>query len=85
MDTPLFHLPPVGVEIDYEKFVTEDDTPVDGIFADKQHRLLAQILEESWPGPNSGRPFVAMTNVGLFYSPREPAIVPDFMLSLDVT
>ena len=62
--------------------VTEDDTPVDNVFSEKQQRLLPQILFSSW---DEGRPFVAMSNVGLFYSLHdEPPVVPDFMLSLGV-
>src|SRR5207249_2247748 len=38
----------------------------------------------SWPGPGEGRPFMALANVGLFYAPGMPHLVPDVMLSLDV-
>jgi Uma2 family endonuclease len=31
------------------------------------------------------RPFLALANVGLFYALREPPVVPDMMLALDVT
>jgi Uma2 family endonuclease len=37
---------------------------------------------ESKPGP---RPFLAESNVGIFYSVYQPAIVPDMFLSLDIT
>ncbi|MCP4697674.1 MAG: Uma2 family endonuclease [Gammaproteobacteria bacterium] len=62
----------------------EDDTPVDNIFSEKQQDLLKESLRICWPGPGKGRPFEAMANVGLFYSPGEQPLVPDVMLSLDV-
>ncbi len=61
--------------------VTEDDTPVDNIFSERQQHLLPDVLHTSWP---EGKPFVALSNVGLFTSITEQAIVPDFMLSLGV-
>jgi hypothetical protein len=30
--------------------VTEDDTPVDNIFSEKQERLFVEPLYSSWPG-----------------------------------
>ena len=36
------------------------------------------------PGPAAGRTFLAAANVGVFPEPRNPAIVPDVFLSLDV-
>jgi Uma2 family endonuclease len=63
--------------------ITEDNTPVDSIYAEKQQRLLPQVLYTSWRGPGEGRTFMALTNVGLFYSTEKPAIVPDHLLSLD--
>lgn len=67
-----------------EHLTTEDDTPVDNIYSEKQQRLLTHPLYASWPGPGMNRPFIAMSNVGLFYSTREPPVVPDALLSLDV-
>jgi Uma2 family endonuclease len=67
-----------------DHLVTEDDTPVDSLFAEKQQRLLTEPLYTSWPGPGEGRPFLAAANVGVFYSPNKPALVPDVFLSLDV-
>jgi Uma2 family endonuclease len=69
------------IEIDYSQFVTEDDTPVDNLFSEKQQRLLTEPLYASW---QPARPFAAFANVGLFYAVAEPAVVPDAMLSLDV-
>jgi Uma2 family endonuclease len=67
-----------------DHLVTEDDTPVDNLFSEKQMRLLTEPLYSSWAGPGGQRPFVAMANVGLFYSIRRPPLVPDMLLSLDV-
>ena len=69
---------------DLDHLVLEDNTPVDSIFAEKQQRLLTEPLYASWPGPGEGRPFLALANVGLFSSVKEPPEVPDAMLSLDV-
>jgi Uma2 family endonuclease len=61
--------------------VTEDDTPVDNRHSERQRRLLPDILFMSWP---EGKPFEALTDVGLFTSLTNPPLVPDFMLSLGV-
>lgn len=74
---PVEHLP-----IDH--IVTEDDTPVDNIFSEKQQRLLTEPLYSSWTGPGDNRPFLVLANVGLFYALYEPPLVPDVLLSLDV-
>jgi hypothetical protein len=68
-----------------QTIVTEDDTPVDNIFSAKQARLLIGSLYASWSHPRFGRRFVADGNVGLFYAFRQPPVVPDMFLSLDVT
>ena len=64
-----------------DDLVTEDDTPVDNLFSEKQQRLLTEPLYSSW---DAGRPFLAAANVGLFYAVRQPPLVPDVFLSLDV-
>jgi hypothetical protein len=69
--------------------VTEDGQPVDSVFAEKQMRLLTEPLHSSWNGPppeedGGPRPFVAMANVGLFWVPQNPAVVPDVLVSVDV-
>ncbi len=71
--------PPVRPCLD--DIVTEDDTPVDNMFSEKQQRLLTEPLYSSW---DAGRPFLATANVGLFYAVRQPPLVPDVLLSLDV-
>lgn len=68
-------------EPNIDHLVTEDDTPVDNLFSEKQQRLLTDSLNVSW---NPGRPFLAAANVGVFNTIHEPAVVPDVFLSLDV-
>ena len=63
-----------------DHLVTEDDTPVDNIFSEKQQRLLTEPLYTSW---QSNVPFIALANVGLFHSIRQPPYVPDMLLSLN--
>ncbi|MBM3222625.1 MAG: Uma2 family endonuclease [Candidatus Tectomicrobia bacterium] len=70
---------------DTSHLITEDDTPVDNLASEKHQRLLTEPLYSSWAGPGPGRTFLVAANVGLFVVPRNPAIVPDVMLSLDVT
>jgi Uma2 family endonuclease len=67
-----------------DHLVTEDDTPVDNIFSERQQRLLVEPLHSSWRESGQTRPFLALANVGLFYSVHEPPLVPDVLLSLDV-
>jgi hypothetical protein len=71
--------PPVRPCLDH--IVTEDDTPVDSMFSEKQQRLLTEPLYSSW---DAGRSFLATANVGLFYAVHQPPLVPDVLLSLDV-
>jgi Uma2 family endonuclease len=80
---------PFAEEPDVSGLVIDDDTPVD-ILSEKQARLLTEPLYSSWSGPPPGedgqrRAFAALADVGLFPSPDEPPVVPDMMLSLDVT
>lgn len=83
VDTPDVEQMPVGAP-DVQHLITEDDEPVDNLFSAKQQRLLTESLYSSWSGPGEGRKFMADANVGVFYVPRNPAIVPDMFLSLDV-
>ncbi len=75
-------LPEDWPQVDH--LITEDDVPVDNIYSEKQQRLLTQSLYASWQGPGARRPFIALANVGLFYSINRPALVPDVFVSLDV-
>ena len=70
-----------SANVNLDDLVTEDDEPVDSIFSAKQQRLLIEPLYTSW---HPERPFLADANVGLFYTPRQPPIVPDAFISLDV-
>lgn len=75
---------------DVSGLVTEDDAPVDNIYSEKQQRLLTEALYSSWAGPppdeeSPQRGFVAMANVGVFSSVHEPPVVPDVLLSADVS
>lgn len=79
-----------ALPFDVNELVTEDDTPVDNLFSEKQQRLLTEPLYSSWAGPEpeaeggGRRPFLVASNVGLFFAWREPPLVPDVFLSLDV-
>ena len=64
--------------------VTEDDAPVDNIYSEKQQRLFTSPLYTTWSKKIGNRPFVALANVGLFYSVKIPPIVPDGLLAMDV-
>jgi Uma2 family endonuclease len=74
----------IDITPDIQSLITEDETPVDNLPSEKQQRLLTEPLYSSWAGPGEGRPFLAAANVGVFYMARNPAIVPDMFLSLDV-
>ncbi|MGB0560702.1 MAG: Uma2 family endonuclease [Spirulinaceae cyanobacterium] len=76
---PESDLPPLP---DISHLVTEDDTPVDNLIQEKLQRLLVQCLYSAFA---TEQPFLAMADVGLFYSIHQPAIVPDVMLSLGVS
>jgi Uma2 family endonuclease len=73
--------PELCFEPSVNHIITEDDTPVDNFFSEKLQRLLTEVLYASW---EPGIPFLAGANVGIFAIAREPAIVPDVFLSLDV-
>ena len=69
---------------DIDHLVTEDDIPVDSFFSEKQFRLLTEPLYSSQADWSRQRSFVAAANVGLFFVVRNPAWVPDVLLSMDV-
>jgi Uma2 family endonuclease len=77
-----YEIPPECIP-DMESLITEDDTPVD-ILSQRQQALLTAPLYEVWKGGEQQRPFLAIANVGLFYSMDKPPFVPDMMLSMDV-
>ncbi len=65
---------------DVSHLVMEDDEPVDNWFQERQQKLLPDALYASWD-----RPFLAASDVGLFYKVSEPPVVPDVLVSLGVT
>lgn len=70
---------------DISHLITEDDTPVDNIYSEKQQRLLTETLHTSWAGPSGeDQQFVALANVGIFDSVTRQGIAPDVMVSLHV-
>ncbi len=75
---------PADIAPNIDHIVTEDDTPADNMFSEKQQRLLTEPLYSSWPGPGEGRPYIAAANVGVFAAVSQPPLVPDAFLSLDV-
>ncbi|MGE3536867.1 MAG: Uma2 family endonuclease [Candidatus Tectimicrobiota bacterium] len=74
----------VDVLPEVQHLITEDDTPVDNLPSEKHQRLLTEPLYSSWSNPHAGQPFLVAANVGVFAVPRNPAIVPNVFLSLDV-
>lgn len=77
----------VGPDITH--LITEDDTPVDNVYSEKQQRILPQQLDGGWVGPppeegEGARPFVVMANVGVYATAHEPPLVPDVLLAVDV-
>lgn len=82
--TPVtLEVPPEAIP-NLDDVVIDDGAPVDGIITEKSMRLLTEPLYASWPGPGDGRPFAVLANVGLFHAIKEPPIIPDVMLTLDV-
>jgi len=68
-------------DFDYESLITEDDTPVDNLFSERQQRLLAESLYTDW---DTSRIFMACANVGIYPVRSRTPIVPDMFLSMDV-
>ncbi len=71
-------------DAEIELLVTEDDEPVDNIASEKQQRLLTEPLYTFRDTLPCAWPFLVLANVGLFYAPKKPAIVPDVLFSLGV-
>jgi len=76
------HPMPVELHPNIDHIVTEDGRSLDNQFSEKQKRLLAEVLYCSW---QPDEPFVAMSNVGLFFAIRTPPFVPDVLVSLGVS
>ena len=71
----------IVTELDISHLTIEDDTPVDNFQSAKQQRLLVEPLYASW---SPGVPFIADSNIGLFYAFKQDPLVPDAFLSLNV-
>ena len=67
--------------LDITHIVIENDTPVDNFQSAKQQRLLVEPLYTSW---SPGAPFIADSNIGLFYALKQDPLVPDAFLSLNL-
>ncbi len=67
-----------------DHLITEDDTPLDNFYSEKQQKFLTHTLYAT-PHPfGEKRPFIAVANVGLYNTPEPNPEVPDVMVSLDV-
>jgi len=67
-------------KINYDNFVTEDDTPVDNLFSEKQQRLLIDPLRANeW----TDKRFMACANVAIYHPSRQYPVVPDMFISFD--
>lgn len=71
--------------INWDAIITEDCTPVDDYTTEQHRGLLTNTLYDSWVHSVYGKAFIVAADVGIFSSPDEPPIVPDFFLSLGVT
>ncbi len=72
-----------GLSPDISQLAIEDDTPVDNLISEKQQRLLTEPLYSNAAALGT-RSFLVAANVGVFYAVRQPPLVPDIFLSLDV-
>ncbi len=82
---------PGKIPVKVDHLITEDDTPVDNLFSEKQQRLLTEPLYSSWHpvkpnGKRKPRKYLAAANVSVFCHNKTPraAIVPDVFISMDV-
>lgn len=73
----------IDLSPDISQLVIEDDTPVDNLISEKQMRLLTETLYSN-PGVLPAEKFLVAANVGVFYALKQPPLVPDVFLSLDV-
>ena len=53
---------------DLSHLITEDEKPVDNRYSERQYTLLSLPLFDSW---DEGKPFEALTDVSLFYTPSK--------------
>jgi Uma2 family endonuclease len=76
--------PKAPLAVDWDAIVTEDDAPVDNYVTEQHLGLLTDTLYDSWSHPRYGKEFIVAADVGLFFSPTAPPVVPDVFLSLGV-
>ena len=69
-------------EIDWDAIITEDDTPVDNYKTEHQYPLLTVPVNDNFVHSIYGKRFIVASDVGVFFAPKEPPIVPDVFLSL---
>ncbi|PSB18199.1 Uma2 family endonuclease [Phormidesmis priestleyi ULC007] len=72
----------VDLSPDLQDLVIEDNTPLDNLITEKQQRLLTEPLYSNSAVLDC--PSLLAANVGVFYAVRQPPIVPDVFLSLNV-
>jgi hypothetical protein len=71
----------------YDHLITEDNKPVESLFAAAHYRLLVESLYASWDGPpQMPGQFLADANIGVFNTDLEPLppVCPDILLSIGV-
>lgn len=72
-------------EIDWDAIITEDDTPVENYDTEQHYALLETTPYAFWSHSVYGKQFIVASDVGIFYEPKTPPIVPDVFLSLGLT
>ena len=70
-------------EPDISHLVIEDGEPVDNIFSEKQAQILIESLQASLR--EELMPCITLTNVGLFASPNLPPLVPDVLVTFEMS
>ncbi|MDX2229670.1 MAG: Uma2 family endonuclease [Leptolyngbyaceae cyanobacterium bins.349] len=68
---------------DISHLVIEDETPVDNLISEKQMRLLTETLYSN-ASVIAAEKFLVCANMGVFYALKQPPLVPDVFLSLNV-
>jgi Putative restriction endonuclease len=79
----LYALPPELRPVT-DHLVTEDDAPLDNLYADKQKRLLTRPLYSSWSGPEGDDRFLACANAGIYFAASPPPTIADVLLSVGI-
>jgi Uma2 family endonuclease len=75
---PTLVLPPEAWP-DESLLVTEDDTPVENWYQERQMTLLREPLALAWSARDEARHLLVGTDIGLF-STSEPTVVPDVIV-----